>query len=340
MIWRWLRGDAERCHACRAAPVQRVVAVDDLGEPGYRICRACKGRLLEYSLRPLEWYNLAVRYGPTRGLLHDDLYTEDGIAEQPKEFVVDRQLFPAPRLDEVRGDLERLIDYRLSQYRTDDAIRDALAAHDADAMLASFDRRLAESMRADLEDVLLDICATVLGRKAEAWVRGRWEGRTGATSQLIRASASCLTHSEAFDRATAGLAAMPERMRPWSALAYFRSEKTLDWIEQNVQRPVTPDWGVLAAQSQLTWERAARWLDAGRPMSLVALDGLVLYTARCIEAAGEQPPELAGPVAAREMIDRLKLYARTDPAHRVETTVRVIVSQLERIPTSEPGVNQ
>lgn len=330
MIWRWLRDDAERCHACQAAPVQRVVAVEDPGEPGYRICRACKGRLLAYSLRPLEWYNLAVRYGPTRALLHDDLYTEDGIAEQPKEFVVDRPLFPAPRLDEVRGDLERLIDYRLSRYQTDDATSDALAAHDAEAMLASFDRRLASSVRADLEDVLLDVCATVLGPRAEAWVRGRWEGRTGATYQLIRASARCLPDPDGFERAVAGLAAVPERMRPWSALAYFRSEKTLDWIERNVQRPVTPDWGILAAQSQLTWERAARWLDAGRPMSLVALDGLLYSVARYNETAGEGPPDRAGVAPRREMIGRLEQYARADPAHRVETTVRAIVSQIER----------
>lgn len=338
-MWRWLWGGTERCHACQAAPVQRVVAVDDPGEPGYRICRACRRRLLDYSLRPVEWYNLAARYGPTRALLHDDLYSEKGIAQQPKEFVVDRPLFPAPRLDEVRDDLERLINFRLTRYTTDDATREALAAHDADALLASFDRRLGESVRADLEDVLLDVCATVLGRKAEAWVRGRWEGKTSATAALIHAAAKCLPDPEGFDRVVAALAPEPGRPRSWDALQYFRSERTLDWIEQNVERPVTPDWGMLAARSRLTWERAASWLDAGRPMSLVALDGLGFAVARYTAVIGEEPPELAGPMPAREMIDRLSLYARTDPAHRVEITVRAILSHLERIVTPEPGVN-
>src|SRR4051794_31274754 len=110
MMWPWRRSGGERCHACLSAPVQRVVKDDAVdGEPGYRVCRACGQRLPATSLRPLEWYNLAARYGPRRGLLHDDLYLEDGTAEQPTAAVADAHLFPAPTLDDVRGDAGRLV---------------------------------------------------------------------------------------------------------------------------------------------------------------------------------------------------------------------------------------
>jgi hypothetical protein len=325
---RWRSG--ERCHACQAAPVQSIVTEDADDEPGYRVCRACEDRLLTCSLRPLEWYNLAVRYGPLRALLHDDMYAEDGTAEQPEIPVVTPHLFPAPRLEEVRGDVERLVDFALARGTLEEAALAALAAHDAREVLNAFDRRMDGALRGDVREVALEICATSLGARAEAWVRRQWSTDSAPSVALLHASARCLPAGEGFDRAAAALQAMPPGHRPWTALRHFRSERTLDLIERHVQRPVTGEWGMLAAQSSLSWERAARWLDLGRPLSLVALDGLLHCVARYTPFVHEQPPELAGPMPVDEMIDKLNAYARADPQHRPETTVKAIVQHLQR----------
>ncbi|HET7462003.1 MAG TPA: hypothetical protein VFJ82_12175 [Longimicrobium sp.] len=330
--WRKPRGPAggERCHACRDAPVQTVLAVDvdDEDTPGYHVCHGCEDRLLTSSLRPVEWYNLAVRYGATRALLHDDLYSEDGAAEQPNRRVRNPHQYPAPTLSEVRNDVERLLDYCSTRYRLDEATRNALAAHDPRRILESFDRRLAASLRADMEAVALEICAEVLGRQAEEWVRGRWEGRSGVTHPLIRASAACLPDPEGYDRSVAALDALPPKQRPWDALAYFRSPRTLDWIEANLQRPVTSDWGALAAASGLSWERASRWLDAGRPLSLVALDALLAILDPGTVHTRRQQTALASPAPVDEMLARLNEYARADPAPRMTDSVRAITHYL------------
>lgn len=332
MTW-WQRrsgSGGDRCHACQVAPVQSMVTEDAEDEPGYRVCRACEDRLLSYSLRPLEWYNLAVRYGPLRALLHDDLYAEDGTAEQPNARVVDPHRFPAPRLDDVRDDVERLVDFALTRLTLTDEERAAFAAHDAREVLDAFDRRMDGALRGDVREVALEICATSLGARAEEWVRRQWSPGSVPSPELLHASARCLPRDEGLDRAVAALEAMPPGHNHWLWLGCFRSERVLDLIERHVQRPVTEAWGILAAESCLSWERASRWLDLGRPLSLVALDGLYRCVARQPRYVDEQPPELTGPMPVDEMIDKLSAYARSDPQHRPERTVKAIVEHLQR----------
>lgn len=87
-----------------------VERCDDEDSP-YRLCAACHDRLMARALRPIEWYNLAKRHSWSRHLLHDDFYDEDGTATQPVQDVVDAASRPAPRLLEVAGDAETLLDY-------------------------------------------------------------------------------------------------------------------------------------------------------------------------------------------------------------------------------------
>jgi hypothetical protein len=281
------------------------------------------------SLRPLEWYNLAVRYGPDRGLLHDDLYDQDGTAEQPTLDVRDAHFFPAPTLEEVRADVGCLADFVLTRPSSDTKVQAELAVHEPREVLEALDRRIHGALRSDIREMALEICATALGDRAEGWVRAQWEAKTPLSASLARASARCLPGDEGFDRVAAALDAIPPKHRPASHLRHFRSERTLDWIERSVQRPVTDDWGWLAAQSCLSWERAARWLDLGRPLSLVALDALFHCITRYTPFVHEQPPELSGPAPVDEMIERLKAYAQTDPAHRPTQTVAAILAHLE-----------
>lgn len=56
--------------------------VEDTDEPTqpYQLCQPCHKRLLNNSLRPIEWYQLAVLHSPKQFLLHDDFYRDDGQA--------------------------------------------------------------------------------------------------------------------------------------------------------------------------------------------------------------------------------------------------------------------
>ena len=71
---------------CQATGIEEatVEVGSRAGEGPYRVCAGAAGRLETRSLRPREWFNLAVIHGPFEFLLHDDFYSEDGEACQPK----------------------------------------------------------------------------------------------------------------------------------------------------------------------------------------------------------------------------------------------------------------
>jgi len=64
------------------------------------------------------------------------------------------------------------------------------------------------------------------------------------------------------------------------ALNFIRCEEVLNWIERNASRVenISENWGHLAASSHFNWEKAEEWLSKGRPLSLIALDALILCT--------------------------------------------------------------
>ncbi|WP_235354805.1 hypothetical protein NSQ10_09570 [Bacillus sp. FSL R5-0432] len=82
-----------------------ILEASDEPKQPYELCRQCHERLLTYSLRPIEGYNLAVLHSPKQFLLHDDFYGEDGQAFQLEEDVVITKSEKAPTLQAVRCDL-------------------------------------------------------------------------------------------------------------------------------------------------------------------------------------------------------------------------------------------
>jgi hypothetical protein len=116
-----------------------------------------------------------------------------------------------------------------------------------------------------------------------------------------------------------------------SALAWFRSERVLDWIEAFIHEPLTEDWGRLAAVSNLDWSRVKSWLGKGRPLSLVALDALnacwhynTVLLKRC-------RPKLAGGWAESEFVSVLEEYVSRDPVPRVQKAAGAAISHMHDI---------
>jgi len=117
------------CEACKINKINVVEPSDDPDQP-YKLCNQCHKRLLKYSLRPVEWYNLAVIHSPNKFLLHDDFYDDDGEACQPEEDVIVTKKDKAPTLKNVRNDLESLLDFSITRWFLEEDVIMALKKHD------------------------------------------------------------------------------------------------------------------------------------------------------------------------------------------------------------------
>ena len=123
-----------------------------------------------------------------------------------------------------------------------------------------------------------------------------------------------------------------------TALNFIRNEKVLDWIENNIHRTLNigQNWGHLAASSYLSWERANKWMASGRPLSLVALDGMIFCT-----TIGERlnqslwmrqiQPKLIDKPKAEIVARKLKEYLLTDNAHRTKNTISKIIENVSNV---------
>jgi hypothetical protein len=320
------------CEACRSALVETTVDSDEPQEP-FRVCRACAHRLEMFSLRPLEWYNLAAVHGPSQFLLHDDFYDEDGTACQPEEDVAEPGLFPAPILEEVSGDIERLLEYARTRWFIEKPVVETLSRHSRDSVLRSLQSRVAADPCSDVKVVAYEICAQVLYEAAEDGIRAEWESFTPThLLPLAQASAACLPNEEGYGLVVKAIADVPSKeiVRRAAALSWFRSEVTLDWIERNISDPLLEDWGRLAAVSNLKWERVAKWLASGRPLSLVALDALIAcwhYNTPILK----QFAKLLEAAPVNEMNAVLNQYLSSDSSPRVRRAIASIASNWEQI---------
>jgi hypothetical protein len=324
-----------QCEACHHAPLECRIDSDEPEQP-YLLCEQCAHRLLTFSLRPLEWFRLAARHGPSQFYLHDDFYFFHGVAQVPREEVLFPELFPAPTLEEAAEDLETLIDYAMTQHHLafEEKTLDLLRKQNKSALLASLRERNAHPHAVEIEAQAYEICANVLEREAEAWIRSRWDVfRPSAFFSLAAASAACLPFQEGFHRVIHELNAMTQKeVRHFcSVLAHFRTEKTLDWLEMHVSPAVTDTWGRLAAVSQLSWVRVTKWLKQGRPLSLVALDALYACGHYDTPLLRKLIPKLLEPDTRERMTERLERYAADDPAPRVQQKVAAITSQWDAI---------
>jgi hypothetical protein len=120
-----------------------------------------------------------------------------------------------------------------------------------------------------------------------------------------------------------------------TALNFIRNDKVLDWIEKNIHRTtnIGLNWGHLAASSCFSWDRANKWLTSGRPLSLVALDGIMFCTT-IGERLNQSPwmrqiqPKLIDNPKPEIIANRLQEYLLTDNVYRTKSTVNKIIDNI------------
>lgn len=316
------------CEACHASPATATDYSDDESHP-YQLCADCYHRLSKRTLRPLEWYRLALKHCPHNFQLHDDFYNDDGTASQPKETVVDADLFPAPTLDQCGSSIDTLWDFTVTRYALREPLFEAWRKHPATSVLGRLSEIYESAANCHVRSTVLELCQHCLKNDGANLVRQAWQGYPESMyfARLASVSAACLPADEGFELCLKAFNAMPlKEQRPrMMYMQKFGSPKMLEWIEQHIQSPITDDWGRLAAASQIGWPRLQKWLETGRPLSLVALDVLlsIFYIDEkgCIK--GYRPIE--GLPQPEEFAKVLRAYESTDQVPRVANSIHNIL---------------
>lgn len=254
------------CEACHT--VAELQDVDDGdGLPPYRVCAACAPRLTEHVLRPLEWFRLAALHGWSRYHLHDDFYDQLGRSNDP---VDDAELHPFPTLADCAASLPLAVDMAYALWHLPPALVPLFAAQPA-ATLELLERTTAERPHPDIRASAYQIAAVALGPVAEEWIRRECSGEDDALLfVLAQAAAACLPREEALEYVRRALAAPGTNVAEQiGCLAWFHEAAALNLIEQYATSPISETWGRTAAACGITWDRAQRWMEAGRPLSIV-----------------------------------------------------------------------
>ncbi|MDQ0271743.1 hypothetical protein [Cytobacillus purgationiresistens] len=321
------------CEACKASGIIVEETSDDNNQP-YKLCLQCHDRLLKRSLKPLEWYNLSVVHSTNRFLLHDDFYDEDGEASQPEEDVIVTDKDKAPTLDDIKNNLELLIDFSITRWFLEDDVVKAFKEYDNLTILKSVKSRFNESENYEIKTRMLEIVTDVLGTSASSWVRDLWDNYDKELLYPISwATSSSIPIEEGLNNVFNKLESIKEKELPivaFGSLYRFRSEIILEWMEANCTI-YNENWGRLAALCFPTWDRMKMWLIKGRPLSLIALDTM----ANCFIRGGDPvvqqfSPKILG-TEKNEVEPILFDYYQQDSVPRAKMKVARIMENKEEI---------
>lgn len=316
------------CEACEFLPAVVVEPYDNETQP-YRLCEDCHHRLKHRSLRPMEWYRLALRHCPHNYSLHDDFYVDDGTADQPKEDVVDAHLFPAPSLADKAGSLKDLWEFTLTRYALREELFEAWGKFPASDMLEWLITAYDSREDCHCRSTALKLAEKFLGLAGADLVRRAWLDYPEKMHfvGLANASIACLPAEEGFERCFAVFDTLPlKEQRPrMMYMRKFRNPQMLDWIESNIQSPVTTDWGNLASASGIAWDRVMSWLQSGRPLSFAALEALVGVAKDAKEGSLHLHMPVQGLPSPEEVEKCLRSYQAIDSAHSVQNLINYIL---------------
>lgn len=324
-----------KCESCNLNDFEVEEIFDEEQKP-YRLCKPCLDRLVNKALRPLEFFNLASIHGHNY-YLQDDFYDyETGEATQPRIKVLQPEKFPFPNFEQIKNNLERLIDFAFVQYFTEYFVIKQLEIFDKNEILKIIDKKIKYNNAINYK--AYEIVGKVIGKKAYEWLKNCWVNRQ-ENELLIFAEAisKCFDFEEAFETLTSEIESKDNKRltENISALEYLQSDKTLDWIEKVIHRTsnFSISWGTLAATSQFSWTKADKWLSVGRPLSLVAIDALLFCTT--ISDTQNQPlwlqknhPKLTDHPKPEIIANKLKDYLSKDNVPRTRNAIDKIIENV------------
>ena len=244
-----------------------------------------------------------------------------------------------PVLAELR-DLPSIVDYAIVEWQVSDDVVTAMKRFEWKEVLRELDERL--TLNASLTERICRLGALTCGKHAEGWMLWHWAERTHDNFPLYaEPMAKCLPLDlgvELYSKQVTQIEQPGRFVETMMGLIYFQSKATLSWIETHIGRVsnISSVWGYLTAASQFDWPTAKRWLEGGRPLSLVALDALAncavtSETQNSLPFLRENPPRLLHPDTVDEMNRVLQQYGETDKVPRVRLNISYILENWDRI---------
>jgi len=233
------------------------------------LCDQCFHNVKNKLLTPIEWYHLTLIYGIDYSYTDTEYYTENGRAKSKKfkREITDSESIPG--VNAVADQLDKLMHYSMFPYADHNACIQALSKFTSEDIFECFNHLHHMKPTHHIYSGFCNICANVLKESAADWVRSQFNNipysHYEVPDALINAAAHCLQFDEAF--------LLAKQIASRDEMRHFKSPLVLDWIEDVIKPPYTK-WGYLAAFSKLSWSRTQRWIEAGRPMSMVAICAL------------------------------------------------------------------
>ncbi len=149
----------------------------------------------------------------------------------------------------------------------------------------------------------------------------------------------------AFEWLTALLEKQSQTLRSSNShlVAYTGVPEALNWLENNVNTPVSTHWGEAAALLGISWQQIKGWLESSRHKQLMALDAIYA----CRPPAPNMSPlaQIAAPVLTdaptkEEFESVLNSIVENGGTARIRQTVERIIANLAGILTQrERGVS-
>lgn len=308
------------CEAClensSTAPVKS-------GADHFSLCLSCTKHLKARSLLPIEWYRLIVHHSENADYINHRYYYHNGISILPeikRELTSESDL---PKFDDIKNDMNALIDSILFPFSPVDTQTKMLA-------LSSFPpleilKRLEFLMKTypapRVARCCYQICLTLLENCKEgvaSFVKNCWEsGQLNALDELVSLSIRCFSVDEVFNWTTD---LIKKNAYYGHALACFPKDKAIPWLVENITSPAF-SWGPVAARLQITWDTIEKWLAQGRPLSLLALG-----TLKTMCTAHEPEVKLYEPASIEKMTAVLNNYYAIDQATTVCDAIQLIFS--------------
>lgn len=324
-----------KCESCHIEPVELEEA-SDAGHSSYKICNSCRVRLINYALRPREYFNLASIHGHTSFLQSDFYNDSNGEATQPKIKIIDEYKFSFPSKENIVNSTELLIDYAFVRYFIPSDIISFLKEHKKESVLSVLKEKI--KINRGVSHKAYEIAAKVLGLFAGDWIETQWANRLpGEFPMFAEAIAKCIPFPKAFSMLSEELDTLNEKdlAANISVFIYFENKKVLDWIEEHKSNisHVSSSFGIVAAINQFDWLTAEKWLKCGRPLSLIALDALLYCTKTNFESNvplvfKDKEPKLINSPSSAVIAATLQDFLKSDDKPRTRNIINTIISNL------------
>ena len=214
----------------------------------------------------------------------------------------------------------------------EDELIQQMLIYSGEIWLPIFEKHLPKLDNKERINTLFHLAGHLLKNVGADFVRAHWDLWSQETFKgLTFAAIHCLPLPEAFGLVTDKLGQMnrQERLICKFILGWFESSLVLGWIAENVVLPIDASWGILAARSQFDWEHFEKWLNLGRPISLVALDALGFCLTRPKAPDGHQYRPLINPPPEAAFRTTLENYQAKDTVVRVRRSIEFLLSEFK-----------